>query len=361
MSKPPRRFGPAPLPRGWILICALLALLNLLGALAGGLQRLGSLPLATAQAGPMAQALLLHGALMSAGFFGTLISLERVVALRRGVWVPLVSGAAGLLALAGTTQWAAGLWALAAAGLIYLYLWAARHRALSLPLAVEASAALALLWAALAFASAASMQARWAWSLFLLLTIVGERRELMRLRPLPIWAGRVFLLAWALLAGVALLMGPAPLLAARLGWSVLGLLALWLLCFDLARLQWRMPGWAGHTAICLLLGYVWLLAAALAGLAGQGHAGGIAWHLLWLGFVFAMVFGHAPIMLPALAGLRPRPSRWALAPLALLAASLLLRSVAVLGGRPSWLAAAGLGHALALLSFGLTMALLSRR
>ena len=364
MKQPQRRFGPAsspaPLPRGLIVMCVLLALLNLFGALAGGLQRLGSLALAGAPGHALAQTQLLHGALMMAGFFGSLISLERVLALRRGVWVPLASGAAGLLALLGWLSWAAGLWVLAAAGLIYLYLWAAKHRALSLPLAVEASAAVALLWAALAFAADAALQARWAWSLFLVLTIVGERRELMRLRPLPIWAGRVFLSAWALLAGVALLLGPAPQLAANLGWAVLGLLALWLLYFDLARLQWRMPGWAGHTAICLLVGYVWLLAAALAGLAGQGHAGGIAWHLLWLGFVFAMVFGHAPIMLPAMAGLRPRPSRWALAPLALLAASLLLRSVAVLGGRPSWLAVAGLGHVLALLFFGLTMAWLSR-
>lgn len=348
------------MPRIWIVVCASLALVNLLGALAGGLQRLGSLPPPLAQAGPLAQAQLLHGALMMAGFFGSLISLERVVALRRGIWVPLASGAAGLLALLGWPGWAAGLWILAAAGLIYLYLWATKHRALSLPLAVEASAALALLWAAVAFAQAAAHPARWAWSLFLVLTIVGERRELMRLRPLPPWAGRAFLLAWAMLAGVALLMGPAPHLAAVLGWAVLGLLALWLLYFDLARLQWRMPGWAGHTAICLLLGYVWLLAAALAGLAGQGQAGGIAWHLLWLGFVFAMVFGHAPIMLPALAGLRPRPSRWALAPLALMGASLLLRSAAVLGGRPSWLALAGLGHGLALLWFALTMARLSR-
>jgi hypothetical protein len=245
---------------------------------------------------------------------------------------------------------------MAAVGLLGLYLWAGRYRAVSLPLAVEASGAVALLWAALAFAWGEAGQARWGWSLFLVLTIVGERRELMRFRPLPHWAAQAFLWAWGLLLGVALLMGPQPELAARLGWSVLGLLALWLLRFDLARLQWRMPGWAGHTAICLLLGYVWLLAAALAGLLGQGHAGGVAWHLLWLGFVFAMVFGHAPLMLPALAGLSPRHSRWALLPLGVMGLSLLLRTLAWLSGYPRLLALAGIGHALALLLFGLIMA-----
>ncbi|WP_271008896.1 hypothetical protein [Paucibacter sp. B51] len=347
-----------PLARHWLLLALLLALLNLLAGLFGGLLRLGSLHADLGD--PGAQALLGHGAFMMAGFFASLISLERAVALRRGLWVPLGSGAAGLLAALGLWPWAAGLWVLTALGLCGLYLWAARYRALSLPLAVEASAALALLWAALEFALGAATQARWGWSLFLVLTIVGERRELMRLRPLPSWAARAFLIAWGLLAGVALLMGPLPELAARLGWAVLGLLALWLLRFDLARLQWRMPGWAGHTAICLLLGYVWLLAAAAAGLAGQGQAGGVAWHLLWLGFVFAMVFGHAPLMLPALAGLRPRHSRWALLPLGLMGASLLLRSLAALAGLPAWLALAGTGHALALLLFGLIMAWLLR-
>lgn len=346
----------AALPRPLLRLCVLLALLNLLAGLSGGLQRLGSLPAGVAQ-----QALAGHGAFMMAGFFATLISLERVVALRRGVWVPLASGVAGLLAWLGYWPWAVGLWVLAALGLFGLYLWAGRYRAYSLPLAVEASAALALLWAALAVALGAVTQARWGWSFFLLLTIIGERRELMRLRPLPVWAARAFLLAWALLAGVAVLMGPLPQLAAPVGWALQGLLALWLLRFDLARLQWRMPGWAGHTAICLLVGYAWLLAAAVAGLSGQDRAGGVAWHLLWLGFVMAMVFGHAPLMLPALAGLRPRHSRWALWPLALLGLSLLLRSAASLGGQPQWLALAGAGHALALLGFGLTMAWLVAR
>ncbi len=87
-----------------------------------------------------------------------------------------------------------------------------------------------------------------------------------------------------------------------------------------------------------------------------------AWHALWLGFVFAMVFGHAPIMMPALVGWRPRPTRWALAPLALMGASLAWRLAAgVMSGDAEVPPAAALGHVLALGAFGAVMAVAVRR
>ncbi|MBA4343714.1 MAG: hypothetical protein C0423_16365 [Methylibium sp.] len=343
-----------PLPRVALAGCALLAVVNLLGGLGGGLQRLGSFSADSALAH---QALLMHGALMMSGFFGSVIALERVAALRRGLWVPLTASMGGLLALSGAWLPAQLAWLASAAGLCGLYLWAGHTRAWSLPLAVEASGALALLGAALALRFGALDAARWGWSLFLVLTIAGERRELMRFIALPAWAGRAFLLGWAFFAALPLLLWLAPHVAPLLGWALLGLLGLWLLRYDMARLQWRATGWAGHTAVCLLVGYGWLLAAAMSGLVGQS----IAWHLLWLGFVFAMVFGHAPLMLPPLAGLRPRHSRWALMPLGLMGLSLALRVLASLRGWPEGLALAGAGHALALLIFGLTMARLCRR
>ena len=74
------------------------------------------------------------------------------------------------------------------------------------------------------------------------------------------------------------------------------------------------------------LGYVWLLAAGLLGSLGRWlfmAAAGPAWHALLLGFVFSMVFGHAPIILPALTGVRPRYAAWLRWPTWLLSASLL--------------------------------------
>lgn len=341
--------GEARRPPVWLpRLAALLALVNLLAALAGGLQRLGSLP--PALQGVAHQALLQHGALMMAGFFATLIALERAVALRRGLYVPLLAGLGGAAHLHGLAPLGHALWLASALGLLALYAWAARHRGAALPLRVEASGAAMLLLGHAAHALGQPALARWGWSLFLVLTIAGERRELTRLLPLSALARRGFIALWLALLALPLLWLWRPAVGDAAGWALLGLLALWLLAYDLARRQWRLRSWAGHTALCLLVGYGWLALAALAGLSGQA----VAWHLLWLGFVFAMVFGHAPIMLPALAGLRPRHSRWALAPLALMAASLLLRAAL-----PRWPAAApwaGAGHVLALLGFAALMA-----
>lgn len=353
----PRTAEPPPLPRWAVGAAALMAIVNLLGAVGGGLVRLGALP---AQAvGPTgAQAIGGHGAVMMAGFFGALIALERVVALRRGLWVPV------LAALGGWLGWGAGLWTAAgvlwvasAAGLVWLYAWAGSHRAMSLPLAVEASGALALVIGNAAFAAGQIEAARIGWSAFLVLTIAGERRELTRLVKLPVWASNAFLAVWAGSVSAVLLALLRPDQANQLWWITMALLAAWLLRWDVATRQWRARGWAGHTAICLLVGYVWLALACLLGLAGLA----VAWHALWLGFVMAMVFGHAPIMLPALAGWRPEPTRWALLPLAVLGLSLALRVGASVTGWPAGLAAAGAGHALAFVLFGAVMVRAVRR
>lgn len=96
-------------------------------------------------------------------------------------------------------------------------------------------------------------------------------------------------------------------------------------------------------AICLLLGYGWL---AVAGVAWVGTSLGLPWrdaalHGIALGFVFSMIFGHAPVILPALVRLKLIYS-WAFyVPLALLHLSLFARLLL-----PSWLpGAARLGSA----------------
>src|SRR5690554_2531500 len=86
----------APIARRYPLLG--LGMLALLAGLCGGLLRVGwgsaHVPVTLALA---------HGPLMVCGFLGTLISLERAVALRRG-WayaVPLAAGLGGVLAMVG--------------------------------------------------------------------------------------------------------------------------------------------------------------------------------------------------------------------------------------------------------------------
>src|SRR5690606_10579616 len=87
-------------------------------------------------------------------------------------------------------------------------------------------------------------------------------------------------------------------------------LALWLLRFDIARRRIKAGGLARFIALSLLAGYVWL---ALGGLLAIRYAGMMAGpfydallHAFFLGFVFSMIFGHAPVIFPAVLGL-PMP------------------------------------------------------
>ncbi len=138
-------------------------------------------------------------------------------------------------------------------------------------------------------------------------------------------------------------------------------LAAWLLRNDIARFTVRKPGLPRFAAISLLSGYAWL---GLAGIFAIAFGGVTAWlrydallHSLFLGFVFAMIFGHAPIILPAItAGAsRPglsiafRPSLYA--PLLLLHLSLALRVMGDLLGNAPMRMWGGLFNAIAILLF----------
>lgn len=338
-------------PPGWrqaVVACALLAVVALLSGLSGGLARLG-LPVPVMPA-PV------HGALMVCGFFGTLIALERAVALGRlaGLGAPLLAGLGGLLAWSPSLlPLAQTCWVLAAAGLVALYVHAGMSRAWSMHLMVELCGAACWLGGALLWAMGGDLAAATrGWVAFLVLTIAGERRELTQLVRLPALARSLFIAAVALLIAGAV--DPASLAL----WPGCALLALWLLRWDIAPRAWRAAGWPGHTALCLTVGYLWLLVGALLGLYGEFHPGPLAatgLHAVLLGFVFAMVFGHAPIVLPALLRLRPvydPRARW---PLWLLSASLALRIAAVGSGRHDALMLAGLLHALSILFFAVLM------
>jgi hypothetical protein len=202
------------------------------------------------------------------------------------------------------------------------------------------------------------------WMAFLILTIAGERQELSRVtQPTPA-SQRAFVLAVAILAAGVLL---TPL-ALGLGIRVAGVgqlaLALWMLRFDVARRTLFRGGVARYIAICLLVGYLWLGVAGGIGIFyGAVYAGFVydaLLHAVLLGFVFSMIFGHAPIILPALTGLLLPYRPLFYGHLILLHASLLLREV---GDLSSWLPGrmwGGLFNVVAILLF-LAVTLLSVR
>jgi hypothetical protein len=296
-----------------------------------------------------------HGPLMVCGFFGVVIALERAVAIGR-LWAyaaPLLAGLGTATLLHG--QVAAAPWFMLLASVVLLA--GSLHvlnRQRELFMAVIALAAGC--WTA----GAALWVAGWAvheligwWLSFLVLTIAGERLELSRFMPPSRTAERVFVAVVVLLL-LALLGWRQPWGAPLYGAGLLAL-AGWLLRQDIARRTVRQRGLTRFIAVCLLSGYFWLAVAGgvmLAfGLEPGSRAYDAALHTLTLGFVFAMVFGHAPVIFPAVLRVAVPYHPMFYAPLLLLHASLLLRVVGDAAGNFDWTRWGALLSAVALLAF----------
>jgi hypothetical protein len=288
-----------------------------------------------------------HGELMVLGFLGTLIALERAVALA-STWAylaPVAAGAGGLAIVIGAPG-QVGEVLIGCGGVVLVAIFAAVHRIQpSLHNAVLASAAACWVVAAGLWLAGWDISRFVPWLVgFLVLTITGERLELSRMtgtsrRGRLLFAGAAGLLAAGLLASLAA--GPAP--AAPGGQVPAGIrvtgagliaLALWLARYDVARRTIRGHGVTRYMAAALLAGYAWLaVAGGLWAGAGQMAAGGsydlgaydAELHAIFLGFVMSMIFAHVPVIVPSVLG-RPLPFRNLLyVPLALLHVSLILR------------------------------------
>jgi hypothetical protein len=329
----------------------------LLTALWAGLVRLGWRlpPLATAA----------HGPLMLSGFLGTVISLERAAALASVLnarWTyaaPLAAGLSGLALILGLPNVVSqGLSVLASLGLTLGFILICR-RQLTWPHVTMGVGALLWLLGNLRWWQTHSIaQAAPAWIGFLVFTIAGERLELARVL---VWK-RPALAAFLLSAGV--LLGGLLMALFSFRWGIrtagvgLMLVGVWLLRYDLAVriLLSRQTGLTRFIAACLAPGYVWLVFAGGLWLTFPDYfaAGPIydaMLHALALGFVFSMIFGHEPIIVPALlnVGLTYSPAFYL--HLALLHLSLLLRVVGDLAFIPSLRLWGGLLNVIAILLF----------
>ncbi len=314
-----------------------------------------------------------HGPVMVFGFVGTLVALERAVALgaRWALIAPACSALGGITLLA-TGPTLAGQLLLAAAGVALLAVYAALwRRQASVALLTQAAGAFCWYAAALLWLAGFAVNEIVPWLAgFAILTIAGERLELAHVGLVPRASGsprsaqRWFLAAAAtVLAGaVASLLWPRP--GHQLwGLALLGLVG-WLAVFDVARHTVRGRGLPRYVAVGLLAGYAWLAVAGLLWAGGGAIVDGPRYdavlHAVFLGFTISMIFAHAPVILPAVLR-RPLPYHPVLyAPLALLHLSLLARlGLGDWAGLVGVWRAAGVSNVVALLGFVACAALLS--
>lgn len=277
-----------------------------------------------------ASAAALHGPLMICGFFGVVISLERAVAIGR-TWAyaaPLAAGIGTVALVQGSTPLGAWLYLAASVVLLAASLDILRRQRALFTFTIASGAASWCVGAALWVAGWPAHEVVTWWLAFLILTIAGERLELSRFLPPSRIARNVFALLLAVI-GAGLIGTTRPWGALAFAAGLLGL-ALWLLTQDIARRTVRKEGLTRFIAVCLLSGYVWLAVGAAIVLAAGGLAPGTpaydaALHALALGFVFSMVFGHAPIIFPAVLRVDVPYHPTFYLPLALLHASVALR------------------------------------
>lgn len=310
-----------------VLLLAL-AVMGLIFGMWAGLIRIGWVELPPLR--PMLPAL--HGPLMASGFLGALIGLERAVGTGHRwayagpamVSLGVIASLAGLYVGVGPMLITVGSFivTLVLAGLVRL-----QPALFTVALAIGGltwTIGNALWW----LGRPLPVAALW-WMGFLVLTIAGERLELSRMLKLSVWSQRAFVGAAALLL-IGLVVG---IFDYAVGMTIVGLsflvIAGWLLRYDIARRRIKAGGQARFTALALISGYVWLAVGAILLVRFAGHTAGpyydAALHSIFLGFVFAMIFAHAPIVFPAVLHLPLVFSNRSYSPLVLLHISLLLR------------------------------------
>lgn len=273
-----------------------------------------------------------HGPLMVSGFLGTLICLERAVALgRRWAYAaPLLSGLGGLSLIAGFPDVVAQLLMSAGSlGLVAIFLVIIRLRPALYTVTMELGALSWLVGNLLWLFGWPIYHIVFWWAGFLVLTIAGERQELARLQQLSLVSHSSFLfLLVSVLSGLILTASSFEWGVRVVGLGMLGL-ALWLGSHDIARRTVRQTGLPRFIAVCLLSGYVWLGISGVLAMVFGGVSVGPQYdamlHAFFLGFVFAMIFGHAPIIFPAVLGARMVFRRQLYAHVILLQATLILR------------------------------------
>jgi len=329
------------------------AAICLLTALWAGLARSGwDLPL------PGLHHPLAHGPLLVGAFLGTLISLEKAVALARpwAYLAPMLAALGGLWLIAVAQPRLAALAFVAASAMLALVLARLLQRHLDLAGVVMLAGAVAWMIGNLLWVMGGSIPtvAPW-WLAFPTLTIVGERLALSRVVAPPRSAVLGLLAAMTIYAAGLVIFIRDLDVGLRLQGAGLLIMAAWLFRYDLARRTVRFPGQHRYTALCLLSGFFWLGVGGTSSLAWGGNLQGLRYdallHALVLGFVFGMIFGHAPIIAPMLFGRRLAWSALFYGPLVLLQASLLLRMAGDWVGWEAGRSWGALGNVIALLTF----------
>lgn len=277
---------------------------------------------------PLPELYVHHGSIMVGGFLGSLISLEKVIPLKKPVLLlgPLLSASSIIIFLIGHAQAGVAMLIISSAMLVVVYFnYLKNQRSLYLSLALMG----ALCWCTgnimLLWRHFYPMAFPW-WMGFILFTIVSERLELAKF--LPVTRRNKHLLICLLGLFFLGLFLPFHKTGAYIAGASMSLMAIWLLQNDVIRVGIKKNGLTRFMAMALLAGYCFLLFEGifLIVLEDVSQSYDVVIHTFFIGFAFAMIFAHGPVILPGVLGLSVKPySQLLYVPLVVLVSSLVMR------------------------------------
>ncbi|MBI5402164.1 MAG: hypothetical protein HY959_02080 [Ignavibacteriae bacterium] len=250
-----------------------------------------------------------HGAIMVGSFLGTLIIIERVVTMNNRwiLFIPLVNAHSIVFFHLDYYKTSYILLIIGAAGLSAIMLYYTikfkeYHNYILLAGALCLLAGNVILLLTVKYA----LSVTW-WFAFFLLTIVAERLELTRYLPVS----NQKKIALIVLLGIFVLgiIFPFQEYGKYISAASLVSIAGWLMMYDIAVKSVKKDGMFRYTALLLLVGYLWLIATAV--FFTVNSSSNLIYdallHSFFVGFVFSMIFAHAPIIIPGILKFNVKP------------------------------------------------------
>ena len=277
-------------------------LLGLVTGVISGWYRIGWIDIPAGYAGQ-------HGVIMVGSFLGTLICLERAIVIKKKLifLIPLISGLSILFFLLGFPIPAKVALIIAGAGLSAMFVYFYQKTKELYHIIMLAGALCWLIGNILLLIKNQFIISTGWWVGFLFLTIAGERLELTKF--LPISRFKISILVTSMSLFIIGLLLPFHGIGKYFLAAGLIVSALWLLKYDMAGKALKKEGLSRFSATALIAGYGWLLISGILFARGQmfGYLYDAALHSFFIGFVFSMIFAHAPIIFPGVAGIPVKP------------------------------------------------------
>lgn len=274
-------------------------------------------------------------------FLGTLILLEKVIPLKKNVLFvfPVINALGLLIVFPGFYQWGQAFLLTGALGLLIIFFIYFRKQPSDLSIVLMMVGACCQIGGHVMLMSKQFYPMAFPWWMgFILFVIIGERVELSKFLPVT-KQNKKILISFLSLFLIGLFL-PFHGVGKYLSGSALILIAIWLMRHDVISIAIKKDGLTRFSGIALLVGCINLVFTGLflISLPNTPFAYDAIVHTFFLGFAFAMIFAHGPIILPGVLGLNVKPYHLSLyLPLITLVLSLFLRLLSDLAILPYFL------------------------